>query len=199
MSLPPEVEEQRLKARWDNATANAAAVNLRASEVYAEVAKEKTQYFEKIALASAGTIALVVSFVGSHAGKLQPSWLLRSALIVLVFAMIAAMFRNWIYPYYLMGSYAKQEVIATRHQEQCRLDMLVGVSNALSLSDGKPIDIEKARVDFGEMDKSFEGKITELQKQEDSALKKVKFIEPVVLALVVIGMALLIALAWKNF
>jgi hypothetical protein len=66
----------------------------RAVQVSVDISKEKTQYFEKIALASAGTIALVVSFVGSHAGRLQPPWLLRSALIVLVLAMITAMYRN---------------------------------------------------------------------------------------------------------
>jgi len=37
--------------------------NTRAVEVSRDIAKEKTQYIEKIALAAGGTLALVVSFV----------------------------------------------------------------------------------------------------------------------------------------
>lgn len=50
MSFPsPEVEELRLKTRLEGAIKHAADINERALEVYAEVAKEKTHYFEKIA------------------------------------------------------------------------------------------------------------------------------------------------------
>jgi len=198
MSIPLEIEEQRLKARLDSASKHATDTNRRAVEVRAEIAKEKTQYFEKIALASAGTIALVVSFVGLHVGKLSPPWLLRSALIALVLAMIAAMYRNWKYPCYLMACYSKQEFIAMRDREQCRLDLLVTVP-ALSMRDGKPIDVEKARVDFGKTDKEFEGEIAKFQKQETSVFNLVRRVERVALTLVVTGMALLVAVAWKTF
>lgn len=74
MSFPsPEVEELRLKTRLEGAIKHAADINERALEVYAEVAKEKTHYFEKIALGSGATIALLVSFVGSHMPQLLTS------------------------------------------------------------------------------------------------------------------------------
>jgi hypothetical protein len=197
MTVPPQIEEN-LETRLKSAIKHANDMNQRGVDVYAEIAKEKTQYFEKIALASAGTIALVVSFVGSHAGRLQPPCLLRSALIMLVLAMVIAMYRNWRYPYYLTACYSKQNYIAMRHREQCRLDLLVTVP-ALSMQDGKPIDIEKARDEFGKVDKEFEGEIAKFQKQETSVFNLVRQVERVALTLIVTGMVLLIALAWRNF
>ena len=85
-------EQRRLGALADSAAKHAREVNARAVQVSVDIGKEKTQYFEKIALACAGTIALVVSFVGSacrtvrsrlcllrsRAGCANPqAWLLR--------------------------------------------------------------------------------------------------------------------------
>jgi hypothetical protein len=163
MIVPPQTKKH-LEGSWAAATKHANDMNQRAVEVYAEIAKEKTQYFEKIALGSAGTIALVVSFVGTHAGRLQPPWLLRSALITLVLAMIAAMYRNLKYPYYLTASYSKQNYIAMRDRERCRLEYLVKVQPP-SLPDGKAIDVEKAREEFGKVDEEFDEDIVKFQRQ----------------------------------
>ena len=71
-TVPLQMEQKRLMALSESAAQHAAEANQRAVQVSVDIGKEKTQYFEKIALACAGTIALVVSFVGSHAGRLQP-------------------------------------------------------------------------------------------------------------------------------
>jgi hypothetical protein len=198
MTVPPQIAEKNLETRWDRAIKYAQDMNQRLVDVLTEVAKEKTQYFEKIALASGGTIALVVSFVGSHAGRLQPVWLLRSALVVLVLAMIAAMYRNWKYPYYLTASYSKQHYIALRDQEKCRLDYLEAIRPNV-IQEGGPIDINKTRAEFSKADKVFETKIAELEKEEKSVFNLVGWVERAALFLVVTGMGMLIALAWRNF
>ena len=76
-NLPVDQNKLRLAALFDSASKHATAANQRAVQVSVDIGKERAQYFEKIALASGGTIALVVSFVGSHAGRLQPPWYLR--------------------------------------------------------------------------------------------------------------------------
>jgi hypothetical protein len=132
MNIPDPVEQQRLEIRSNNAIKFANDMEMRALQASEDIAKEKTQYFEKIALANAGTIALVVSFVGAHSSKLQPPWLLRSALVTLFAAMISAMYRNWKYPYYLTAVHTTQALIAMRDREQCRLE-LFRAGPALSL------------------------------------------------------------------
>jgi hypothetical protein len=184
MSLPsPEIEELCLTSRLDTATKHATDMGERAVQVSVDISKEKTQYFEKIALASAGTIALVVSFVGSHAGRLQPPWLLRSALIVLVLAMITAMYRNLKYPYYLMACYSKQNYSAMRHREQCRLELLLKFPDQ-SLKHGKPIDVQETKEQFGKVDKGFEDEIAKFQEQETSVFNLLGWIERGTLTLV---------------
>jgi hypothetical protein len=177
MSQPPHsIEQQRLVSRLESAGRHATDMNQRCVQISAEIAKEKTQYFEKIALAAGGTIALVVSFVGSHVGRLQPSWLLRSALIVLVLAMIAAMCRNWKYPFYLMAVYARQDYGAKRERERCRRDYIVAFP-AVAMEDGKLIDVKGFLKGFAEDDEFLSGEIGKFQRQERSAFAIVKHVE----------------------
>jgi hypothetical protein len=199
MSQPSSpIDQKRLEALLDSASKYARETNQRAAQVSIDIAQEKTQYFEKLALASGGTIALVVSFVGSHAGKLQPPWLLRSSLVVLVLAMIAAMYRNWKYPFYLLAVHAKLDFDAKLDKERCRRDCIVAIP-ALSLQDGKPINVQEFVKGFSATETVLTEKIKEFQKTERSAFTIVKYVEQITLLLMVIAMAMLVALAWKNF
>jgi len=197
-SLPDPLEQERLKTLFEGAVRHAREANQQAVQVSVDIGKEKTQYFEKIALACAGTIALVVSFVGSHAGRLQPAWLLRSALIVLLLGMMAAMYRNWRFPFYLLAHFARADQTAKRDRERCRRDYIVAVPSR-ALEDGQPIDLKAYLQRFAEDEKVLEKRIAECQRQEDSAFSVVQRVDYAALALTVIGMVLLIALAWKNF
>jgi hypothetical protein len=198
MNLPDPSEASRLQILYDNAVKSAREVNQRTVQATLDIAKEKTQYIEKIALANAGTIALVVSFVGSHSGKLQPPWLLRLALVALFVAMISAMFRNWIYPFYLYAVHARQDFIAKREKEQCRLAFAKGVP-ALSLQDGNPIDVAEVEANVKEADEFLAGAIAKARTRENRALDAANYSEWISLVLTVTGMTLLIALAWLNF
>jgi hypothetical protein len=48
-------------------------------------------------------------------------------------------------------------------------------------------------------DEPVSARISELQKEEDSAFNIVKYVERITLLLIIAGMGLLIALAWRNF
>ena len=197
-SLPPTYEQQRLQTLFDSACKRAAAMNKRAVQISVDLGKEKTQYFEKIALACAGTIALVVSFVGSHVGHLQPAWLLRCALVTLVLAMMTAMYRNWKFPFYVLACYARQDLKAKQDRERARRDYIVSIP-ALALEDGKPIDVEKWLLKFLTEDKLLADKVAEFNTREDSDFTVTKRAEYVTLFLTIAGMIMLVALAWKNF
>jgi hypothetical protein len=197
--LPDPMEQKRLSSLFDSAVKRAREVNARAVQVSVDIGKEKTQYFEKLALACAGTIALVVSFVGSHAGRLQPTYLLRSALVVLFLGMIAAMFRNWVFPYYVFAQARRSDETAKQEKEHYRRDYIVAVPSLVALEDGKPIDLDAFQRQFDEDDKVREQKIKKCQTQENRAFNILKPVEYSVLKLTAVGMGLLIALAWKNF
>jgi hypothetical protein len=196
--LPDPPEQKRLSSLFDSAVRHAREVNARAVQVSVDIGKEKTQYFEKIALACAGTIALAVSFIGSRAGQLQPTWLLRSALVVLFLGMIAAMFRNWVFPYYAFAQARRSDETAKQEKERCRRDYILAVPS-LALEDGKPIDLDAFQRQFDEDEKVREHRIKKCQAQENWAFNILKPIEYAALALTVAGMGLLIALAWRNF
>jgi hypothetical protein len=192
------VEQQRLKILFEDASKHAQAANQCVFQASLDIAKEKTQYLEKIALANAGTIALVISFVGSHSGKLQPPLLFRSALVTLFLAMISAMFRNWIYPFYQFAVYGREDFTAKREKEQRRL-AYAKAAPALSLQSGKPVDVRQVETEVMKADGSIAKAVVKAQRQENRAYYTAMYAEFVSLVLTVTGMVLLIALAWKNF
>lgn len=181
-SLPPAREQQRLERLLDHASKHASNMNKLAVQASVDIGKEKTQYFEKIALACAGTIALVVSFVGSHAAHLQPAWPLRCALITLVAAMIAAMYRNWTFSFYAFASFARQDLAAKQNRERARRDYVVAIP-AVAMEDGKPIDVKQWLPQFEKGDKLYGERIAERERQEDSSFVVTKHAEYVALVL----------------
>ncbi|HXR40224.1 MAG TPA: hypothetical protein VN776_14085 [Terracidiphilus sp.] len=198
--ISPEMELSRLQAHLDNAEKHAREMNEHAVEGSIEIGKEKTQYFEKIALASGGTIALVVSFVGSHTGKLQPWWLLRAALVALLLSMFAGMYRNWKYPFYMYASYLLEHLKAMQETGRWRAEIVRKFgSTSLSSDDGKPVDVEQSLTDLKEVEAILEGKVAECKKNQTSAIRLVGKAEIAALVFIASAMVLLLALAWMNF
>jgi hypothetical protein len=85
-------------------------MNQRAAQGSIDIAREKTQYFEKIALGSGGTIGLVASVVGLTCGSLAPRLATPFCSGWLALAMIAAVYRNWKYPFYELACQARQDL-----------------------------------------------------------------------------------------
>ena len=192
--------DRRLKARWNRASESAAKINAEAVQASIDLAKEKTQYFEKIALGSGVTIAVVVSFVGAHSGKLQPPWLLRSALVSLALAMIGAMYRNWEYQFYVIALWYRKDFAAKLERECCKRDYLAAFANrAVWIEDGEQVDAVAFAQDYNDYEKKLEGSIAKSQTMEDRAFKATKYVEFATLAFGGIGVCLLIWVAWRNF
>jgi len=192
-----------LRSYLENDNKFATEANLRAVQVQHEIAKEKTQYFEKIAITAGGTIALVVSFVGArsstHSGGLNPPWLLRSALVALVLTMITAMARNWRYPYYLHALYNRQYLDARLKAAMSKRDLVTSEPTPLEAETGRPFDVPKYLTEFKEHEGTFNSQIAACKRQEDSALWQTTWLEHISLTLILASMALLVILAWKNF
>jgi hypothetical protein len=199
MGLPPQAHQQFLLKEFESARKHAADMNERAVQVSLDIGKEKTQYFEKIALASGGTIALVVSFVGAHAGRLQPPWLLRSALIALVLSMVAAMYRNWRFPFYLLAVYGRQFVEAKQQKMYRERDYFTAFPTLGRNDDGTVVDLTAFTRQIAEDDVAFKAKIKECKDQEGSSFTVVKYVEHIALVLITAGMGMLVGLAWRNF
>jgi hypothetical protein len=200
MGLPPQAQQQQfLIAGFETARKHAADMNERAVQVSLDIGKEKTQFFEKIALASGGTIALVVSFVGSHVGRLQPPWLLRSALVALVLSMVGAMYRNWRFQFYFLAVYARQYMEAKQQKMYRQRDYVIAFPALALNDDGTPVNLTVFHQQIVEDEKTFKTKIKECQDQEDSSFTIVKYFEYVTLTLIVAGMGMLVGLAWRNF
>ncbi len=123
MSRNP-ADEHRLHLRWKARRKRYVDATRQQAEKQAELAKERTQYFEKIALGSGATIAAVVSFIGSQKSTLQPAWLFRSALIALVVTMVAAMYRNYKYPYYVMNVFQGFKLSKWQRQAKAKREIL---------------------------------------------------------------------------
>jgi hypothetical protein len=194
----PDPRTEYLRACYERDKKFASEANLRAVQISNDIGKEKTQYFEKIALAAGGTIALVVSFVGAHAGRLRPPWLLRSALVTLVLTMIGAMWRNWKFPFYQIANYGRQYVAAQLERERSKRDLVVSVPS-INPDTGQPNDVQAIHAQFAVDEKTLNSKIAECQRQEDSAFRQTKWLEYAALTLIVVSMGMLIALAWLNF
>lgn len=199
MGLPPELLPQDfLLKQLESARRQASDMNQRGVQVSVDIGKERMQFFEKIALAAGGTIALVVSFVGAHASRLQPPWLLRSSLVTLVLSLVGATYRNWRFPYYLLANYNRQYLEAKRESMR-RETEYVRAANAIPIADTRAVSLTEYDQQVVEDEKIFEEKITECKRQEEMSFKTVQIIEYVTLSLLILGMGMLVGLAWRNF
>jgi hypothetical protein len=176
----------------------AAEANLRAAEATSELAKERTQYFEKITLAAGTSIALVVSFVGAHAGRLQPPWLLRAALTALFLTMGVAMLRSLRYHTYVHSVHTRQYAVAALERDRSKRD-LIEQHPMLDGSTGKLVDVPSYLAKFQKHEEAIEQEISGWQKTENSAFNHMRWLERGAVTLICVGMGMLIVLASLNF
>lgn len=192
------IEKARLETLLDRAQKHATFVGEESWKRTLSIATELTQYYEKIALGSGATIAAMVSFIGTHSGKLNPPYLLRSSLVTLVMAMVAAMYRNWRYPKYVQVNYQVQQYKALLDRDKCKRDLFVAVP-AIALQDGKPIDTVQFATQFSETETHMQKTINNFKKMERRIQKEVSVVGNGSLILALTGVGQLIALAWYNF
>ena len=169
------------------------------TETQVELAREKTQYFEKLTIGSGAAIAAIVSFLGTHSGKLQPVWILRCSLISLVAAMLAALYRNFRYPSYILALKNRTWIEAARYQQQCKSDAMHAELNPIDLYSGKSINLKKWEADFQESDAGLASLIQERARRVARLTTEWQSAEYVCIACVCIAMASLVCLALRNF
>jgi hypothetical protein len=170
------VEAQRLTMLMDSADAQAEATGKQLNDKQVELSKERTQYFEKIALGSGATIAAIVLFVGSHAAKLRPGFLLRSALIAFVASMITAMVRNWIYPYYVSAVFMTEYDKALLNQQNAKTALFIAVPT-ISIQTGVWVDISQWQANHAEVKAGLESKIDDFKRKSERTFRYSKTFE----------------------
>lgn len=164
-----------------------------------DIAKERTQYFEKLTIGLGAAIAAIVSFLGAHAAKLQPVWILRSSLITLVLAMMAALYRNLRYPNYVLAVRNRLWIEASRYQQQCKNNVFQVERNMISWQSGRPIDLQVWTAGFKESDAGLESLVKERAERENRLLNEFKSAEYVCLFFICMAMISLVWLALCNF
>ena len=192
----PEVD--RLKMRWESASQNASFRNKETAQATAEIAKEKTLYFEKLALGSGATIAALVSFLGAHASRLQPAWLLRSALVTLACSMTCSMLRNWLYPFYIFSAKLVIEFKAKQDEGRRKKDFLEVVP-AIASEDGHLIDMNTWLLQHEKEDAEYGDLISQQRRAEERYWNWTVRVENGALVLALLSGLLLVLLAWRNF
>jgi hypothetical protein len=196
--IPEFPDVQRLYTLLQSAQVRARKKSELLSQTSIDVAKDKTQYFERVALGSGATIAAVVSFIATRSGGLRPPYLLRASLVVLIVAMIGAMYRNWRYSFYLLAHRATQDLSATYELERAKRDYLL-VAPSKSLDDGQPINATEFDEAFKKDELQWKESVTNCQRKEDRIFRELTGVESATLILVVAGLVLLVILAWINF
>ncbi len=178
--------QNRLRAAFAQAADHAANVNKQAVQSSVDVGKEKTQYFEKVSLGCGATVALIVSFVGAHAGRLEPRWLLRSALVTLVLAMMFGFFRNWIFPWYVFAVWGHQDFKAKLERQLAKKELVL-IGFAVSIEDGQLIDPNAWLPDSEKDEGALKAGIAKLKALEDRSFNWTQRIEYVTLMLASVG------------
>ena len=89
-----------MQIRHERAQEQANKADAAAEQAKVDIAKERTQFFEKLAIGSGAAITALVSFLGAHSEKLRPPWILRTSLVSLVVAILAALCRSLTYQEY---------------------------------------------------------------------------------------------------
>ena len=190
-------EQRRLEACYQKAVVRSVKIDEKTEQVSIDIGKEKTQYFEKLTFGCGATVALIVSFVGAHTGKLQPPFLLRSALVTLVLAMICGFYRNWKFPWYFFAHWARRSLVARRDKELAKKAM-IATGRAIG-ADEKPIDPQSWFQGFSKTEAILLDDIGKAEKTEDSAFKWTRRAEYTMLILAGLGMIQLVILACLNF
>jgi hypothetical protein len=175
-------------------------------KVYADIeqsridsAKGRVDFFDRLTIGSGATIAALVSFLGAHTSKLQPTWILRGALVSLVLTMIAGLFRNYRYPNYVLQIHKISLLNSSRYQQQCRLNCLKADPTAISIQTGQQIDLPKTIKDFEKSDEELETHVVDARKLGRRLEKQWTYAQFVCISFATLAAVLLVWLAIANF
>lgn len=197
--LSDPIELRRLQALHQAAIESVSRTEADISQTRVDTAKERTQYFEKLAIGSGATIAAIVSFLGVHSGKLQPAWIIRFSLVVFTAAIIAALYRNFRYPFYVLAAKQLSWIRAKLHEQECRKDYLRADPNVHSWQTGEQIDVPTWISGAEKAVAELQPEIAKKEKRTTRLFREVQISEGACLLSVALGMISLALLALLNF
>jgi len=177
---------------------HANAVNQKLHVASIDVAKEKTQFVEKIALGIGAVITAIVSFMGSHCGNLRPIWIVRAALVLLVLALFLALFRNWIYSFYTLVFHLRLDYEAKQRLEDAKANF-IQCFPAADRETGTKIDSKDFLEQHKSNKKERDAAIAKLLKREDRIMFAAKYSEIFALCFAATAIAGLVVIAWTSF
>ncbi len=193
------IEEQRLKRLLENAETQKNDIQSQYSKVQSENAKDRVQFFEKIALGAGATIAGLVSAIGIHGATqkiIRGALCLRVSFVLLAVALAGAVYRNWRYPYYLLRVINESELRAHLKIQELKGEYF-SKFETFSMQTGEPIS-----PDWGEKaadsNHALKSKIDEHRKKAKNIWTEIRTIENVTLVSSILAMVGLVALACLN-
>jgi len=189
----------RLKLRLDASYKGVEEAEDDYSNTQFDSSKERTQFFEKLAIGAGAAIAAIVSFLGVHAERLRPHWTMQSSLVFLVIAMVASLYRNFRYPYYVLAVKNLSWIRAKYQQQQCKKDFIKVVPNAVDWATGEPIDLEEWIANANEGDEKLEPEMGKRDTRQKRLLREVHTAENICLGSLSLAMVSLVWLALWSF
>jgi hypothetical protein len=192
-------EIERLRALLQSADKSVVELEKDFTQTQIDAAKERTQYFEKLAIGSGAAIAAIVSFLGTHAGRLQPVWIMRISLVALVIAMLTSLYRNFRYPYYILAVKNLSWINAKLYQQERKRDYFQADPDVKSWTTGGPIDVASWTADVEKANLEIRSEIKQRNSRQLRLLREVKISESVCLVAVATAMISLVYLALDNF
>lgn len=129
-------------------------------------AREMIGFFEKLAFFDGGAATLVITFTASTKKSLTPVWGFKAGLLLLLFGVIAAMLRNWLYFHYVAAVRNADYYEARAKEQSARAGLYEVAPATISLQDGKPLDPVKFKADIKESNSGIRSKVDELRMSE---------------------------------
>ncbi len=197
-----DVKRPELLLQDATSQANKAALDFNRAQ--ADVSEGRSQFFEKLAIGSGAAITAIISFLGSHAGStLRPEWILRCSLVSLVVALLTALGRNFLYPFYIIAFRHLLCAKASRNKLQYSdlwFDSNSVAGNAtVDMDSGEPLDPTQWKATFAETDQQLQGSTVTLSRRAARFEHAWLWAESLCLVSVCTAMVSLACLALLNF
>ncbi|MHB1795511.1 MAG: hypothetical protein ACYCPO_11135 [Acidobacteriaceae bacterium] len=198
MNIANHLEIERLRLLLESASKEVSDAAHKLNDEQVDSAVSRKEYFEKLAIGAGAAIAAIVSFIGTHSGRLQPAWLLRCSLVSLVIALIAALYRNFRYPNYKLEVRKRIWMEALLKEQQCKKDFFSVNRGMIDIHTGQPISGQWAQ-ECEESDSRTKDAIDASSKRENRLLQEWHWAEYACVITIGIAMIALVWLAIRNF
>jgi hypothetical protein len=185
-------QKTRLQIRHERAQWKANEADAAAEQAQVDIAKERAQFFEKLAIGSGAAITALVSFLGSHSEKLRPPWILRTSLVALVVTILAALFRSLTYQKYFPSTADIRRSKSRIEEQQLKRERI------LQGGGDKPTD-DKTADRLAGLIKETQEAIPKKECEKRWLFRGLKTAEIICLLAVAVAMVSLVWLALVNF